>query len=330
MPPRGIYFIQRDTTGIVWGAGWEHFTPPAYSFVRSDDFSLRRVDVDTARVEVLQTWAASPLTSRVTRHYRGRVFNTISARVEPAPDGVDIVIRLSIPQVPTSETWTLAGKWKPTSPALAGWSRQWHNITGLSDKVLTNGLEVIAVRGRESFPAALITMKADNSYHVILKNDDFDALYPNGVPLNKLTERSRRANIERVRTLKSTRDRLMAKHRAAGLNETEAALKTIDDLEQIGLLPKRPKIVAEELTQSPADLKVFDIPADYFTVGLFQDIAAAIADPGKPVDTGTGTYLKYANDDLGPRLKAWRLAGHDRFVIRSDGKTYLLEVRRAN
>ena len=327
---RGIYYIQRDTTGIVWGAGWEHFTPPAYSFVRSDDFSLRHVDIATAKVEVLQTWTSSPLTSRTTRHYRGRVFNTISARVEPAPDGVDFVIRLSIPKVPTSETWTLAGKWKPASPALAGWSQQWHNITGLSGKVLANGLEVIAVRGRESFPAALISVKADNSYRVVLKNDAYDDLYPDGVPANKLAEWSRRANIERVRTLKSTRDALMAANRAAGLNETEAALKTIDQLEQRGLLPKRPKIVARETAQAPGELKVFDIPPDYFTVGLFQDIAAAIAEPGKSVDTGTGTYLKYGEDDLGPRLKAWRLAGHDRFVIRTGGRIYLLEVRRTN
>ena len=238
---KGIYFVQRDTTGIVWGAGWEHFTPPAYSFVRSDDFSLRRIDTETAKIESLQTWADSPVTGRTTRNYRGRIFNTVSARVEPAPDGVDFVIRLSIPKVPTSETWTLAGKWKPASPALARWSRQWHSITGLSGNVLKGGREVIAVRGRESFPAALITVKADNTYRVILKNEAFDDLYPNGVPSNKLTEWSRRADIERVRTLKSARDRLMVKHRAAGLNETEAALKTIDDLEEIRPVAEAPE-----------------------------------------------------------------------------------------
>lgn len=30
-PGKGIYFIQRDTRGAVWGFGWEHFSPPASS-----------------------------------------------------------------------------------------------------------------------------------------------------------------------------------------------------------------------------------------------------------------------------------------------------------
>jgi hypothetical protein len=46
------------------------------------------------------------------------------------------------------------------------------------------------------------------------------------------------------------------------------------------------------------------------------------------VKTGTGTYLKYYDDETGPRLKAWRAAGNERFAVRTGGRVYLLEVRR--
>ena len=55
-----------------------------------------------------------------------------------------------------------------------------------------------------------------------------------------------------------------------------------------------------------------------------------IADQGKLVDTGTGSYFKYYDDDVGPRLRAWREAENDRFIVRTGGKRYLLEVRRFN
>jgi hypothetical protein len=46
------------------------------------------------------------------------------------------------------------------------------------------------------------------------------------------------------------------------------------------------------------------------------------------VKTGTGTYLKYYDDETGPRLKAWRADGNERFAVRTAGQVYLLEVRR--
>jgi hypothetical protein len=42
----GIYYVQRDSFGITWGFGWEHLSPPAYSYVVSDEFRLRHLDLD--------------------------------------------------------------------------------------------------------------------------------------------------------------------------------------------------------------------------------------------------------------------------------------------
>ncbi|MDH3741463.1 MAG: hypothetical protein OER56_07685 [Hyphomicrobiales bacterium] len=323
-----IYYIQRDTSGFIWGMGWEHFSPPASSYVTTDEFSLRRLNAESSEVEILQTWPNSPLSSRVTKHYRGRIFNTVSARVERDSGAVKFNVVLQIPKVPRSDIWALTGAWRPDVPAVATWQQQGHRSGGFSDQALLNGVEVIAVRGRESFPAAIVTIAGDGNQRVVLKNDDFDDLFPGGIPQRRIDERSRRTSIERVRTYKKTRVELIAKHMAAGLREGEAMLKATEDMEELGLIPKRPRLVAKTVSANPDNLKVFDIPPDYFTVGLFNDIAAAISEPGKLVDTNTGGYLKYYDDDVGPRLKAWREAGNDRFIVRTGGQTYLLEVRR--
>jgi hypothetical protein len=142
-----------------------------------------------------------------------------------------------------------------------------------------------------------------------------------------IAEVSQRAEIERIRTLNRKRRELIAKHRAAGSNEGEAMLQASEDLEAMGLVARRPRIVAVPVKVAPDGVRVFDIPDIYLDVGLFKDIAEAIALPGTPVRTGTGTYLKYNDDDIGLRLKAWRHDGNDRFVVTTRGKMFLLEVR---
>lgn len=327
---KGVYYIQRDTSGFIWGAGWENFSPPASSYVVSDVFSLRRINAQNGVVEILQTWADSPLIERTVKHYRGRIFNTVSARIDPSTDAADFVVRLKIPTIPQSVIWALAGTWRHGAPSAARWEQKWQAPGGISDGIIHNGVEVLTVRGREAFPAAIVSVAADGNHKVLIHNDDFADLYPVGIPDKEIAERSWRPMIERVRTYLSTKAKLLANYKAAGLSEGDAMLKVSDDMEELGLTPKRPRILAKAVSSNPDNLKIFEIPPDYFTVGLFKDIAAAIAEPGKLVDTGTGSYFKYYDDDLGSKLKAWRHAGNDRFIVRTNGKSYLLEVRRFN
>lgn len=325
---KAVFYIQRNTSGFIWGMGWEHFSPPASSYPTSDEFSLRRLNVESGEVEILQTWPVSPLSNRVTKHYRGRIFNTVSARIEPKGGAAEFIVVLQIPKSPRSDVWTLEGTWQAGAPAQVNWQQKGHNVGGFSDQTLLNGVEVISVRGRESFPSAIVTIAADGKQSIVLRNDDFDDLYPDGIPQRHIDERSRRSSIERIRTFKKTRAELIAKHMAAGMREGEAMLQASEDMEDMGLLPKRPRMVAKPVDSSPGDLKLFDIPPNYFVAGLFNDIAAAIAEPGKLVDTHTGGYLKYYDDDVGTRLKAWRDAGNDRFAVRTGGKIYVMEIRR--
>lgn len=252
----------------------------------------------------------------------------MSARITPGEEGVEFLARMNVPRVPRSETWALTGTWTPDQPSNAQWSEKWADGTASPDEVLRNGIEVMTIPGREAFPAAVLAVEADGTYRVLIKNSDFDDLYPDGVPPHKIAERASRERIERVRRFTRVKTELTAKFTAQGLNENAAMLRAYDEMEELGVLPKDPRLVATSLREPPPDVRVFEIPQEYFRVGLFQDIAAAIAAPNQEVRTGTGTYLKYYDDELGLRLKAWRNDGNDRFAVRTAGALYLLEVRR--
>lgn len=323
-----VYLIQREAYGVVWGLGWEFFSPPASSYVISDTISLRRIDAAGGSMEMLERFDGSPVEGRVTKHYRGRIFNSISARVTPIGDSAEFTVRMNIPRVPRSEPWSLTGHWSPDRPSGARWVSNRTGSMGTPDDVLKNGVELMAIRGRESFPAAIIAVNADGSYRVLVKNDDYDTLYPDGIPGRKVAERARRPHIERGRELRRVKDELVARYRQQGLNDGAARLRAHDDMEEMGYFPKTPRLVAMAVTEAPAGVRVFDIPGDYFKVGLFTDIAKAIAEPGTEVKTHTGTYLKYYDDDVGVRLRAWRAAGNDRFAVRTDGTLYVMNVRR--
>ena len=78
---------------------------------------------------------------------------------------------------------------------------------------------------------------------------------------------------------------------------------------------------------APDGEPTFVIPASYFDAGLFRDIAAAIVMPGKAVQTGTGDYLKYYDDDVGVRLREFRKR-RDVFHVQVGGTLYQLVVKR--
>jgi hypothetical protein len=324
----GVYYVERDTFGIVWGFGWEMFTPPAYSYVMNDEFRLRHLAIGGAEPATLASWSTSPVEGRVTRQYRGRIFNTVSARVDVTPEGVSYRIKTSIPRVPTSEQWAIEGTWSEAAGGSGAWREDWTGPTPGSERALVGGVELLTVRGRESYPAAILAVSAEGDAEVLVHNGDFHELYPDGVPADKIAERSRREQIEHMREFRRVQSELEARYEAEGLNEGAATLQAYRDMEDLGLLPKRPRLVATPVDEVLPDLRVFEIPPNYFDVGLFQDIAAAIASPGAQVDTSTGTYLKYYDDDLGPQLKQWREEGNDRFAVRTGGRTYVLSVSR--
>ena len=325
---RHVLLIERETFGVVWGMGWEHYSPPAYSYVISDRVGLRRFDTRAGTREILEDFHGGPVQGRVTRHYRGRIFNFMSARIAPTEHGVEFAVAMNVPRIPTSERWALKGSWTPDRVSGARWAAEWAGNMAPPDAVLRNGVELVTVKGREAYPAAVLAIGRDGGYRVLLKTDAFAKLYPDGVPARAIAEASNRARIERGREIRRVEKELLARYRGMGMNEGQARLRANDALEEQGFRPRSPRLVATVLSEAPDDLRVFDIPAERFRVGLFSDIAKAIAKPGQEVKTGTGTYLKYHDDTTGPLLKSWRRAGNDRFAVRTGDRLYLLEIRR--
>lgn len=325
---RFVYYLERETTGRVWGMGWEFFSAPAHVRAARDTFRLCRVDAQTGATEILDQFAASPLVGRTVRNYRGRIFCPVSARIEPTAAGAEYTIQLSIPRQPTSEVWSLKGTWSGQTSGVAAWTQDSTGGLGLSEDVLRGGQEVMAVPGVESYPSAIVAVDEASKSRALLHNDEYDALYPDGVSATLLAERSNREQIERVREIRRVRAELVERFTAEGMSEGDALLRAGDELENLGLYPKSPRLVATKLDAVPGDVPVFEISRQRFDVGLFTDIAEAILRPGAEVKTSTGSYLKYADDDTGVRLREWRESGQNRFCVATDGEFYLLEVRR--
>ena len=57
----GIHYVERNSFGVVWGFGWEMFTPPAYSYVVRDAFALRHLELGASEPTTLADWSASPV-----------------------------------------------------------------------------------------------------------------------------------------------------------------------------------------------------------------------------------------------------------------------------
>lgn len=322
------YLLKRETAGFVWGLGWEHFTPPATSRVTSDRFELLRLDPATGETERLQVWEGSPLVGRNLDHYRGRIFNHLSAKLEPGDEGLQVTLKLAIPRVPQSEQWSLSALWQPGGAEEGAWNQEWAGSLATPEAVLRNGRELITLPGPEGFNAAVLLVEADGAHQVLLRAPSFQSWYGKGVPDLLLQERSSRARIERSRDFRRVQAELEARFLAEGLNQGEATLKAYDEMKELGYLPRDPTIVATPLERAPEGSRVFQIPELYIRSGLFQDIARAIAQPGKEVATSTGDYLQYEDDRLGPRLREFREAGNDRFVVELQGRLYLMETKR--
>jgi hypothetical protein len=319
-----VYCIERVTRGLTWGAGWEFFTPPANAWVFSDAVRLCAIEVSSGRKRVLESIPGGPVAGRVTSNYRSRIFGIADCRIDATGDSVEYVVAMALPRVPTSDQWHVKGTWPRRSSEAPRWRNDWAS-SGVSEPVLVGDRELLVTDGAEAYPAAILVVTADTSYSVLIRNADFARRYPDGVPASWIAERSRRDQIERVRRFQATHDELVRTFRNEGMGEGDAILEAYDRMEDMGLLPKDPEVVARKVDAAPAGATVFAIPSSYFEVGLFRDIAAAIAVPGDSVETGTGDYLKYYDDDVGPRLREYRDT-HSTFFVRVDGRLYRLDA----
>ncbi len=334
---RDVYFIGRQTGGLVAGLGWENFTPPAYVFVWHDTFSLRRLRRDTGEVEVLATLPPSPVEGRRLRTYRGRAFVAPSTLLRRVDDRLEFRIRLSIAAQPTAEQHFLSGVWEQHGPARDGaarWTQEWVALSGGDLSPLFENLEVIAARGNESFPCAVVAHDAlTGTVETLIENDDCPDLYPAGIAEADVIQFSRRANIERIDELTSTHDRLMNEALAAGMSEHQAGLHVLDQMRDLGYYPQPPELTAHLL--GPAQVEthraegrldpLFVIEEMQFTVGLFQDLERALDTPGTSVEK-TGRYAIHNAYTTSQALNGFFDGGGRRFFVQRGANVFEVEL----
>ena len=334
---RFVYAVTRETTGVTWGLGWEHFSPPAHAYALSDRIGLVRIEAESGKVETLESWSSTPVLHRVISEYRGRVFNTMHAGVRPDASGaVRYEVEMALPVVPSSEVHRLSGSWATDKAARrrGEWRRGGYAGAATSEPVLSGQSEVLTLRGPEFFPCAVVLLDHRTMMpRVLLKTAACAERYPDGPSVKALLEVSRKKDIERVAELERARTELVAKYRKEGASEIEALLRSNRDLEDSGHLPKSPRLVAHKVGKVDASafsaLPLFDIADAEMASGIFPDIEKALAVPGAEIDKSMGKYIVHRDYGNSDKLNAHIAGGAREFLVRYRGETYRIEIRRA-
>jgi hypothetical protein len=328
-----VYFVQRNTTGFTWGLGWEHFTPPAHAYALSDRFSLRRLDLESGQIQVVKDWPQSPAVRRHLRAYRGRIFQLANARLGFAENGeLEYKVRISITRVPRSERHILSRVWDNSLGAVVeddAWQDKDATASGYAEDSVRGTQELIALKGEEMFPAAILLRDhGDGSEQILLRNGDFDDLYSEGVPARQVDEQSHFAQITRIRKLRKTQADLLAQFRAAGLSEGEAYARTSKEMQRLGFYPKSPTITATKVAEAGDDLPLFEIAELEMASGVFPDIEKAIASPGTAIDDPNNRYVIHRDYENSAKLNALLATGAKRYRVRYLGQVYELVIEQ--
>ena len=316
-----VYFVERSTSGLVWGFGIESFTPPAHAFLWRDRFELRRVPLAGGRAETVQALPPSPLEGKIISQYRGRVFSVPQAVIRFSGGRLEYQVAVSRPREPFSQTWT-AGS------SSQAWTERAQTFSP-GDDMVGEAWEALAVPGRESFPCAVAAHNfLSGELRVLIKTEACDALYPNGIEWAALEPHSRARDVLRRRRIRELDRQLRAENLAHGLNEGAAILEANRRLQEMGYYAKPPQLVARP-APSAAGAPVFVITEGEFQAGLFPDIEQAIAAPGTEIEKRTGDYVIHRDYSASARLNEFLRPGGKRFYVQRGGRIYQLTVTDA-
>ncbi len=303
---RSVWFFQRNAGGLAVGMAWEHFSPPARVFLRRDELALCRYDLRSGQVETLLRWPSTPLVGQKLHHYRGRILGVLGSRIRVQNEGrLDYAAKMTIIRQPTSQIWSISGTWSEADSTMPSWTETDTSLAGLSDPIVVGPLEVMAVRGEQGFPAAILLLDHDRRQaKVLIRNAAYSRLYPEGPQFESLLELSRKQEVDRQNEMRQTRQDLVAAFRAQGLNEGAALLAAGKEMARLGWWPTSPAVTAREVSAFPAGLRVFKIDPMELRIGLFPDLEEAMAHPGEPVDR-SGRYLRHRDFSTSEELNAF-------------------------
>ena len=327
-----VYALRRDARAAVFGFGFEFFTPPATVFVQHDRHALINVRLADHHVEVLLELPPSPLEDERIHAYHGAIYGTSSAHLRWAAGQLEYEVAVTRHDTPLSRTFVARGRWEPggrTPVTPPQWREQSAGMGGLEPAQLSNRLEVIALPGDEGLPCALVTLDRDSrQVETLVATSRCARRYPSGPSPTDLAPLSRRAEIERSQTMTRTYAELVAAGLAAGASEGEAMLRANKQMERLGYYPKSTTLTATP-GRCSGDAAVFPISDDEFSVGLFPDIAEAIAHPGEEVDKAMGSYIVHSGFETSRRINEFLSSReHTTFDVKTATACWRLQIRR--
>jgi hypothetical protein len=331
---KSVVVVERRTRGISWGLGWEFFTPPAYARGLSDELRLMRVSLDGSKVEILERWSSTPVVGRTLQQYRGRLFNHLGASLRPQANGsIGYGFELALPRVPTSEVHQLHGMWSlDSSQRQRGeWDRSAGKVVAGSEPVILGERELFALRGPEAFPSAIALLDhATKQIRVVISAPVYESIYPNGPMLDELMQVSRKADHDRVQAITRIQREREALYQSQGMLPGAAILRANRDLRDLGYFGKPPRWIARRLTAADvaaaSSTPRFDVDEMEFKVGLMQDIAKAIAQPGVEIDWDGGRYITHRDYPNAGKLNGALEKGATEIVVGYRGDAYLLTL----
>ncbi|WP_151702208.1 hypothetical protein [Nitrincola alkalilacustris] len=320
-----IYFVERRTSGMHWGMGWEHFSPPAWARVSRDSFMLQRLDLNSGEITTLERWQDSPLLGKTLRQYRGRLYSSLRVALEAEEDGVRYKMGIALPRQPVSERFQLQGYWRESDSSRGSWQPASSSSPGLGTPRILAERELFELPGEESFPAAILAYDHSQQSWTLLATTLKQP--PSDAALTSLLQSSGKSRHDHQQTLARLQQQRLAIHREQGMSESDALLATYRDLSEMGYFPKPRRWVATLVTKSTSSaLPVLEISEAEFQVGLMSDIAQALAEPGREVDKLPGLYVQHRDYDTSLRLNELMAAGNVEFEVWIGERHYHLQL----
>jgi len=335
-----VYFVERRVSGtskVTKDPGFIFGGAPTYDVsVAKDMFSLKRIKVQSGKVEELVALSPSPIEGR-RYESQGNKFQFPNAWLRFTTGGqLEFNVCLKTQKIPAEKEYASSGVWIDAQH-VAKISRSWeesHCETGLNEWPLSGDWELMEAHGEpDYFTVAIVAYNhVTGDIKPLVKSKGYDRAYPQGVPLRQIQESSRRQEIERIQGITRTREELLQKYKAMGMSEIQSELRIIKDLQRLGYYPKPTTIVARRLSRDEAAKidkdALFSIAREEMASGVFPDIEKAVATPGEEIDHDTGGYLIHRDYTTSARLNAYLKTGKTQFYVRYLGETYEMTIKK--
>src|ERR1043165_5927844 len=335
-----VYFVERRVTGaakVIKDPGFIFGGAPTYAVsVAKDAFSLKRLHVQSGKIEELVALSPSPIEGR-NYESQGNMFQFPNAWLRFTKEGqLEFSACLKTQKIPTEKEYSSSGVWTEAQHA-AKISHSWEESqcgAGYNEWPLFGDWELMEVHGEpDYFTVAIVAYNhVTKEVKALVTNSRYDFLYPQGVPLRQIQESSRRQEMERIQAITRTREELLQKYKAMGLGEVQTELRIGKDLQRLGYYPRSTTIVARRLSRDEVPKidknALFSIAKEEMASGIFLDIEKAIASPGEEIDHHTDGYLIHRDYTTSARLNAYLKTGKTQFYVRFLGETYEMTIKK--